>query len=1371
MRYGERGELSPMQDLPVCSDCGTRLTVAQAADGSGDLCPKCSGERFAGGSVLPDGSDPESASFESLTNGGTSSGGTSSGGTSSDGTSIGSRDTGEREALIESIDSLEEVGSLEHIPTDEDSKREDPGSSRSFESDQHDHDDDNADFLDDTLTEPDTVGALETNVPEFDEDSAQSWQEGVLVADRFRLQRFIGQGGMGKVYVAQDETLKRRIALKRIPQEIIFDADARDDLRQEANRLLDLAHENIVRVHTYYDGPTWPFFAMEYLEGPTLKKLLRQRKREGRLFTAAEVDVIAKQVGRGLAHAHDHKIVHRDLKPANLMLARPPGDEICGTDTLKITDFGISRVVHDSTLQHTGKRSGTLPYMSPEQFRGDPCTPCSDVYSLACTLYELLTGSPPFVSGDIGYQIINVDAKRIDHLTTPEGEPREIECPEHFARAIERGLAKDPDDRFESVVEFLAAIDGNPPAPRSTTATEAAPAFPTSMGGFVSLASKVVAGVVLASLVLLVATEVFGPDPKSKDPNLQTNRAGPGGDALDPGGTATPVDRRKNFDDFARWLQIAVEPQLPAVIGSRHATQVNAGIQPTMNLELRFVEDDAPRGAALLSRVIFEVGRADSDGVPAMNQVPGFSENGVRHFRFVDLSEGAHVLRAYLSANGTVLGEKQKLFDHPLEVDLTPPAFELRAVDEDVLVDPEDAGSDAGGARQLFATFEESLEIRLAPTNSSGESDISKAFYQVITPDSVSSPIEIEDPRSWFIPRMTPGERKTFRVYGEDRVGHRSEERNFVFHRHRMELAEFQTGEVIANIAPVTGTFRYEGGTYPDLVFFVNGERVESEWRIVSGESADPDSRSEPFESSQPPTSAGILTSVRFEARLPLSKSINTIEVQYAWKERKARAFPTGGILEKVRMRAPAIEFSIPAATRAPEELVQNAAQRETLYTRKNNVIVTGSVEPYVPGVQLQIVLHHDFGSLQKNVVIDPAESGTTGTFSSDIELEPGVQTFIAFKCYYKGESEELVQPGPSGEAQKDTIEIYCDQEAPGGGLSFQIAGEQLVVRVQSDERALQLRGRVVPMGAGPSGAGGMLAWEAISPQPVRITPELSYSWRTKVPEDSCTIEVEITDFAGNTGLVKELFNPQVASKTPVFEPRAPRASAGALEPGTVILRSTFLREYDMRFQVCGVSRIEFATTEISEKVWFLFLDDRDFNDPDQPDGRLDHPALIEEQRMKLLPDFVEWFQDNAADGYTYFIPSEDEWLCAFAGARTAEQARRGIAAWFENEQSGFSWKQSEKYGQEQASALGSRPSNLTPTDLLDMESNVQEIVRDTKDPEAEYAVIGGFNRLKTLDALKTSCLDSRATSAAESEIAARFTGFRIARRPKGSRE
>ena len=167
--------------------------------------------------------------------------------------------------------------------------------------------DSDVDLNADTVTQ--RAAAYATESTDLSEEAARGWHEGDLVANQYRIQKLIGQGGMGKVYLAQDAALDRPVALKRIPQEIIFDVDARDDLRLEANRLLDLAHDNIIRIHTYSDGPTWPFFAMEYLEGQTLKHLLRQRKREGRTFEAEEL--LVHPDGEVLEHPGQQVVGHR----------------------------------------------------------------------------------------------------------------------------------------------------------------------------------------------------------------------------------------------------------------------------------------------------------------------------------------------------------------------------------------------------------------------------------------------------------------------------------------------------------------------------------------------------------------------------------------------------------------------------------------------------------------------------------------------------------------------------------------------------------------------------------------------------------------------------------------------------------------------------------------------------------------------------------------------------------------------------------------------------------------------------------------------------------------------------------------------------
>jgi hypothetical protein len=758
----------------------------------------------------------------------------------------------------------------------------------------------------------------------------------------------------------------------------------------------------------------------------------------------------------------------------------------------------------------------------------------------------------------------------------------------------------------------------------------------------------------------------------------------------------------------------------------------------------------------LLSRVIFIVGPIDGDGLLVQHQVPGISENGVHTFTFMDLTEGSHVLKAVLSTSSSILSEKQELFRRELIVDLTPPVFDVRPLNPDVFVETWDDAGEPSSSRQVFATFEESVAVQLATAIAS---DIDEAFYQVVTADSTSEPIEIPDPRNWSVPRLAPGERKTFRIFATDRPGHRSEERDVVFHRFKMDLEEFRTVEVLGNIATLNGVFRYEGGLHPDLVFFVNGERVRGEWRIISGESrAVTDG---PFPIARDLTEdsgSGVLTSVAFEARIPLLRPANTVDVQYSWKKRRPRPFPKGGFLDSVRMRAPQIEF-VAAGERSTDE-DPNGEERQrpsVIYTKKNQVTIEGTVEPYFVGLQLLLVAQNGFGSLQRTIVVDPAATGASGTFEIDVEIEPGVENRITIESYYRGETEELLPAS-------DPLKVWCDQEPPTATMKPQIAGEQLVVRIQADEAIDSVRGRLVPM-AGASSAGGMAPWIDI-PARAAFEPEQPiFVWRVPIPDEPVTVHVELTDRAGNVSTIKEFFNPLLAATPPAPVEGPPvRRSSPSPEPGTVILRSAFLHEIGLRFSVCGPSRFEMASTEVPEYAWFLFLEEKRQREVEAGRGSRQYPMVLEDRYLKLLPEFVRWFEINAADGYSYAIPHQDDWLRAFTGARSVDEARKEISAWFHDAQDGFGFVQSERYGKNKPSEIRARPSNLTPTELLDMESNLQEIVLDDNDL---YAVIGGHNQLDDVDRMEQHCLAARRFDTDTREMLGRFTGVRLCRRPK----
>ena len=1226
--------------------------------------------------------------------------------------------------------------------------------------------DSDVDLNADTVTQR-GAGTYLTESTDLGEEAARGWHEGDLVANQYRIHRLIGQGGMGKVYLAQDEALDRPVALKRIPQEIILDVDARDDLRLEANRLLDLAHDNIIRIHTYSDDRTWPFFAMEYLEGQTLKHLLRQRKREGRTFEAEELLVIVRQVGDGLAHAHARNVVHRDLKPANLMLAKPVEGDLDPSDIIKITDFGISRVVADSTLRQTGKRSGTVPYMSPEQFRGEVSTPRSDIYSFACTLYELVAGSPPFYTGDIGYQIMNIEPVPL------EGMPRTI------AETILRGLSKEPGDRFESVDDFVAAIEGRKiPGPGKQAR------------GPLGTIAKMAVGVLLAFGVLwwAAAGDSSG---KGEEPGR-----GAGGEKVagsignpdsattgirEPGTVSdrkpeTPLEKKTRTDTFRAWLAEALEKQLPLNVG-RDYGELITGELPSLDIRLSFPRAEAPQEDEMLQSLVFLATLPGDSESPEPHMVRGQldAENGVYGFHFQRLVDGTYNLAAFVEdedkEKGLALPQGQSLLERQFVVDLVAPAFEVMVTDPLGLVET------GAGDKDEFTTFEEALVVRL---DTSGNADIKEAWYSLLTQDGASSEERvIEDISQWEINYLTPGESRTVRVFAEDKAGNRSETREVTFRRLKLELEEFGTVDIVGNIATVKGKFKVEGAIYPDLQFFVNGERVDAEWSIVrpppvesardaaAGED-DPglvdnpvleEPAAEERPDDEPPDLDPDATRIiPFVADITLGKAVNVVLVQYSWKDRAPVPFGKAGTLDRVQARAPGIVLRAPNLEPLAEpgsEAGGEEAEAGVIYTREATIAIEGVVDTLFAGLKIKLWVQNSFGSSTQEMKVDPAAGGPGGRFKSDLELLPGEETVIGVRCFFNNDEAELTTVA-------EPLEVYFDQEAPTAKISARESGDQLLVTVQAAEKLTRLRGRL-----GAPDGGGVGRWTDVSLSAVQEAGEPVYTWSIPLQVRAVPILFEMTDHAGNVAERRFDYSPPLSEPMPEGSER-PVVGAGSkpVQAGTIILRSRFLREVGMDFVVCGPSRLEMGKTEIPESCWFRFLNEKGLRGPDERVGKRENPMVLANQPVELIAQFVEWFGEQAADGYSYSLPTAEQWLCSFAGARTQEKAAGEIKSWFVQED-GFVFQQSERYGQNKVSRIGTRPGNATTTGLLDMEGNLQEIVLDSN---GLHVVIGGHNQLADPDRISRACLVTRNLDEDQRELLGGFTGFRICRQPVSDR-
>jgi beta-lactam-binding protein with PASTA domain len=296
-----------------------------------------------------------------------------------------------------------------------------------------------------------------------------------LFDGRYRILRKLGSGGMANVYLAEDEDLGRRVAIKILNDRYASDESFIERFRREAKSAASLSHPNIVSIYDRGEAEGTYYIAMEVIEGRSLKELILTR---GALPVHQAV-AYARQLLEALRFAHRHGIIHRDIKPHNVLVSADERGK-SQDSRLKVTDFGIAR--HGaSQMTEAGSIMGTAQYLSPEQARGAPVTAASDLYSAGIVLYEMLTGKVPFG----GESAIEIAMKHVNELPRPPSQLRS-EIPPELDQIVLRALAKEPEDRYQTAEDFIEDLErveaGLPISRETSEAATALLAAPLTSG-------------------------------------------------------------------------------------------------------------------------------------------------------------------------------------------------------------------------------------------------------------------------------------------------------------------------------------------------------------------------------------------------------------------------------------------------------------------------------------------------------------------------------------------------------------------------------------------------------------------------------------------------------------------------------------------------------------------------------------------------------------------------------------------------------------------------------------------------------------------------------------------------------------------------
>ncbi|MBK7140958.1 MAG: protein kinase [bacterium] len=294
----------------------------------------------------------------------------------------------------------------------------------------------------------------------FEQDKTRSvpMQASGAIVNHYRIERLLGAGGMGEVYLADDTKLGRKVALKLLPLAFSTQADLKARLLREAQAAAMLNHPNIMTVYEVGESDGRLFIALEHVDGSPLSELLRSTQ-----FSTEEAGQILLQICEGIAEAHDKGVIHRDIKPSNILLSKQ--------GRVKLVDFGLASIASSDRLTVDGARVGTIGYMSPEQIEGATADVRSDIFALGVVAYELLAGKNPFRRDDDAATLYSL----LHHQPVPLPELRS-DVPVTLSLVVEQMLSKSPTLRYQSVNAVIADLK------QGSSSRNAAAAAPVESG-------------------------------------------------------------------------------------------------------------------------------------------------------------------------------------------------------------------------------------------------------------------------------------------------------------------------------------------------------------------------------------------------------------------------------------------------------------------------------------------------------------------------------------------------------------------------------------------------------------------------------------------------------------------------------------------------------------------------------------------------------------------------------------------------------------------------------------------------------------------------------------------------------------------------